>query len=230
MEITHLTFDCYGTLVDWEHGILAALGPWLNRSVANASPEDVLRSFVAHEAQIESQPWRPYRDVLRQVMEGIAADFQVGLSDSEKSLVVDSLPAWPPIADTVEALHKLSTRFRLAVLSNTDDALFAATERRLNIRFDQVVTAEQVRSYKPARAHFREALRRLDVPVSRILHVAQSLYHDHVPAKELGFRTAWIKRPSVLASQGLAPLASVTPDFVFPDLKALVAAVEKGAI
>jgi 2-haloacid dehalogenase len=224
--ITHLTFDCYGTLIDWEEGILAALAPWLNRSGVKAAPELILRSFVAHEAQVESWRWRPYRDVLREVMRGIAADFRIGLSDSDQSLIVDSLPAWPPFADTVESLGKLSGRFSLAVISNTDDSLFAATQRGLKIRFDHVITAEQVKSYKPRKAHFEEALRRLGVPAQNILHVAQSLYHDHVPARELGWRTAWIKRPSRLGDVGLAPSAVVTPELVFADLRSLVLALE----
>jgi 2-haloacid dehalogenase len=121
----------------------------------------------------------------------------------------------------VASLQQLSKRFRLAVVSNTDDALFAGTQKQLKIQFDVVVTAEQVKSYKPGKAHFQEVLRRLGVPVSQVLHVAQSLYHDHVPARQLGFRTAWIKRPSLLTDTGLAPQADVRPDFAFGDLSAL---------
>ena len=225
--ITHVTFDCYGTLIDWEQGILTALTPWLARSGVKVPVEAILRSFLEHEARIESQSWRSYRDVLRGVMMGMAADFQDELPYSKVSLLVDSLPEWPPFADTIESLRKLSERFCLVVISNTDDALFAATQQRLKVSFDHVITAEQVKSYKPGKAHFNEALRRLDVPVSRILHVAQSLYHDHVPAKELGFRTAWINRPSRLADRGLAPEASVKPDYMFTDLGGLVAALWK---
>jgi 2-haloacid dehalogenase len=193
-----------------------------------ASSEAVLQSFVAHEARIESLNWRPYREVLRGVVTGIASDFGVTLSDSDGALLADSLPDWPPFPDTVGALQKLSKRFCLVVISNTDDALFAATQRRLKFRFDEVITAEQVRSYKPGTAHFQEALRRLDVPATKILHVAQSLYHDHVPAQRLGFRTAWINRPSLLAGKGLAPAAVVKPDLEFSDLNGLVEELEAG--
>jgi 2-haloacid dehalogenase len=113
------------------------------------------------------------------------------------------------------------------IVSNTDDALFAGTQQQLGITFDEVITAEQVRSYKPRSAHFLEALRRLKVPVSQVLHVAQSLYHDHGPARQLGFRTAWIKRPSLLAETGLAPRREVQPDMIFPDLAELAAALER---
>jgi 2-haloacid dehalogenase len=210
-------------LIDWEQGLLAVLQPWLLRSGVKASPAAMLQRFVAHEARFEAQSWRLYRDVLREVMIGIASDFAISLPDSKASLLVDSLPDWPPFPDAVEALRKLSKRFCLVIVSNTDDALFSATRRRLAVDFDTVITAEQVRSYKPGKAHFQEALRRLGVPVSNILHVAQSLYHDHVPAQELGFRTAWIKRASLLADTGLAPEARVKPDLQFFDLNGLAA-------
>ncbi len=220
-DITHLTFDCYGTLIDWEQGILAAVTPLFTQSVVKPSPEAILRSFVAHEACVESEAWQPYRGVLRAVLAGMAADFKVVLPDSAAGSLGDSLPHWPPFPDTVNALERLAKHFRLVIVSNTDDALFAETQKRLVVHFDEVVTAEQVKSYKPGKGHFREALRRLNVPASQILHVAQSRYHDHAPAQELGFRTAWINRPSRLAETGLAPAAVVEPDLVFSDLGAL---------
>jgi len=222
-EITHLTFDCYGTLIDWERGILGAVQPLVAKLGAQATPEAILRSYVQHEARLESQEWKPYREVLRGVMIGIAADFDVSVPESESNALVDSLPAWPPFPDTVAALQKLATCFRLVILSNTDDALFAETQKRLTVHFADVITAEQVKSYKPGHAHFQEALRRLKVPAAQILHVAQSLYHDHVPARQLGFNTAWVNRPSLLAGTGLAPAAAVQPDIVVPDLATLAA-------
>jgi len=151
----------------------------------------------------------------------MAEELHLPLLAREPALLADSLASWPPFSDTVAALQQLSKRFRLAIVSNTDDALFAGTEMRLKVRFDVVVTAEQVKSYKPGKAHFHEVLRRLGVPVSQVVHVAQSLYHDHVPARQLGFRTAWIKRPSLLTDTGLAPRADVHPDFAFSDLSGL---------
>ena len=225
-RITHLTFDCYGTLIDWERGILAAVAPLLAPAGARQTPEAILRSFVAHEARLESQSWRPYREVLQAVLSAIAAGFKIALADSEANLLSDSLPQWPPFPDTVAALKQLAKRFRLVILSNTDDALFAQTQKSLGVSFYEIITAEQVKSYKPGKRHFEEALRRLGVPVSQILHVAQSLYHDHAPAKELGFPTAWINRPSLLAGTGLALKANVEPDLVFPDLATLTARLE----
>ena len=228
-HITHLTFDCYGTLIDWEQGILRALTTLLHRAGIKVRPEDLLRSFVDHEARIEAQPWRPYREVLREVLTGMAADFDLILLNSEKHLLSESLPHWPPFPDTIQALQQLAKNFRLVIVSNTDDALFAGTQQTLGIQFDQVITAEQVRSYKPGQAHFKEVLRRLNVPISQILHVAQSLYHDHAPAKQLGFQTAWINRPSLLAETGLAPQAEITPDLVFSNLSSLVAGLEQSS-
>jgi 2-haloacid dehalogenase len=151
-----------------------------------AKPEAILQSFVAHEARIEAGVWKPYREVLREVLIGMAVDFKIALADAEPYLLAESLAHWPPFADTVNALQQLSNKFHLVIVSNTDDALFAATRQQLGVRFDEVITAEQVKSYKPGRVHFEEALRRLQVPVSQVMHVAQSLYHDHVPARGLG--------------------------------------------
>jgi 2-haloacid dehalogenase len=220
-HITHLTFDCYGTLIDWEQGILAAVTPVFRRSGVDSAPASILRSFVAHEARVEAAGWHPYREVLHEVFIGMARDFKITLPDSESLLLSESLPHWPAFPDTVDALQQLSKKFRLVIVSNTDDALFAGTEKHLGVHFHEIITAEQVKSYKPGLAHFQEVLRRLHLPVSQILHAAQSLFHDHVPAKKLGFRTAWINRPSLLSGTGLAPQANVKPDFVFPDLKGL---------
>jgi 2-haloacid dehalogenase len=226
----HLTFDCYGTLIDWEKGILASVAPLFERVGRAVPAEAILRSFVAHEARLEAESWRPYREILRAVLIEMAADLNLSLLHSESNLLSDLLPHWPPFPDTVSSLQSLSKRFRLVILSNTDDALFAETQKRLGVQFDEIITAERVKSYKPGKAHFQEALRRLNVPVSQVLHVAQSLYHDHVPAQELGFRTAWINRPSLLAGTGLAPGAHVEPDLVFSDLASLAARANAGAL
>jgi 2-haloacid dehalogenase len=224
-RFTHLTFDCYGTLIDWERGILGAVSPLFEFNTAKPTPEAILRSFVAHEARIESAGWRPYREVLRDVLAGMAAGLGFEIPESKANLLSESLSEWPPFPDTVKALQQLSQKFRLIILSNTDDSLFAGTQKRLGIPFDEVITAERVKSYKPGKAHFEEALRRLHVPASQILHVAQSLYHDHVPARQLGFKTAWINRPSLLAETGLAPSADAEPSFVYRDLAGLTAAL-----
>jgi 2-haloacid dehalogenase len=219
LKITHLTFDCYGTLIDWETGILRALQPLF----AKATPTDILRLYVKHEARLESGAWRLYSQILREVTSSIAQEMGVALAESKRNVLTETIGNWPPFSDTVAALQQLKQRYRLVILSNVDDALFAGTAKRLQVPFDEIITAEQVRSYKPGEEHFREALRRLKVPPSQILHVAQSLYHDHVPAKRLGFQTARVNRPSQLEMTGLAPAVTADPDLEFPDLQTLAA-------
>lgn len=220
-RFTHITFDCYGTLIDWETGILRALHPLLARHGVAATDERALQLYVDHEARIEAGPYRLYREVLREVTRGIAADLGFTPTDADLDTLPESVGAWPPFPDTVEALARLKRRFKLVILSNIDDALFARSQELLEVRFDAVITAQQVGSYKPNRANFRFALDRLGVGTGQVLHVAQSLYHDHVPAKELGFSTVWINRPSRLPGTGIAPPAAVTPDLELPDLKSL---------
>jgi 2-haloacid dehalogenase len=220
-RFTHLTFDCYGTLIDWEAGILAALKPLAVRHGVSADEEQLLRLYVKYEAEQESGLYRPYRRVLQGVTERIASALGFTPTEEELKALPDSVGEWPPFADTVQALHRLKARYKLVILSNIDNAMFAQTQRRLATPFDAVITAEQVGSYKPAYGHFQAALAQLGVPREQILHVAQSLYHDHVPAQELGFSSVWVNRPSRLAGVGLAPPVQVTPNLEVPDLKTL---------
>ena len=220
-RFTHLTFDCYGTLIDWEQGILDAVTPVLARHGLDATPESVLRLYTKLEAEHEAGPYRPYRDVLRGVMAGMAAELKFAATPADLNALPDSVGCWPPFADTVPALQRLGERHRLVILSNIDDALFAHTARQLGVHFSDVITAEQVGAYKPSLDNFRFALRRLGVPPDQVLHVAQSLYHDHIPAKRLGLATVRINRPSRLPGTGLALPAEVCPDLEVPDLQSL---------
>ena len=221
-QITHLTFDCYGTLIDWERGILAALRPILERRGVAADDAALLREYAGAEAAEEVRPYQPYRQVLRNVMGRIAAVHGFAPSSQELEALPDSVGQWPPFADTVAALERLKTRFKLVILSNIDDDLFAATQAALKVPFDAVITAAQLRSYKPGHAHFHAAVERLGVPRRAILHVAQSLYHDHVPAQALGFQSVWVNRPSLLPGTGVALTATATPTLEVPDLRSLV--------
>ena len=224
-RFTHLTFDCYGTLVDWETGILAALSPLLERHGASAEPREILRLYAEHEARLESGPqYRSYREILRGTVAGIAADLGFEPAQDELAVLGDSIGAWPPFPDTPGALRRLGARYRLAVLSNVDDDLFERTAATLGMRFDAVITAQQVGSYKPSMENFRFALRRLGVDAARVLHVAHSLYHDHAPAKRLGLSTVWVNRPSRRRGVGVAPPAEVAPDLEVPDLASLAEA------
>ena len=215
-----LTFDCYGTLIDWETGLLEAPRAALGPDVATPADE-LLESFGRHEAAIEAGPYRSYREVLAATLRGIGAEIGVEPSAAALARFGGSVADWPPFGDAPAALARLHERFRLGVITNCDDDLFAASARRLDTDFDWVVTAQQARRYKPNPRGFELAFERIGLPVSRILHVAQSLYHDHVPAKRLGLSTVWVDRRAGRAGSGATPPAAATPDLVVPDLATL---------
>ncbi len=215
-----LTFDVYGTLIDWETGIASWLRPF-----AAASDDALLESFARHEAELEAGPYRSYRDVLAGALHGVAADFGFEPSGAQVAAFAGSVGSWPAFADSAEALTALKRRFRLGVITNCDDDLFALSNRRLGVEFDWVVTAQQARGYKPRRSNFEFAFERIDVPRRRILHVAQSLFHDHAPAKALGLTTVWIDRRHGREGFGATPPAEAEPDLVLPDMQSLAALV-----
>jgi len=191
-----LTFDCYGTLIDWESGILAALRPILESHRVNVSCEKMLALYAEFEARVQSANYLPYRQVLRQVMREFGARFNFSPSESEVKALEESLPQWQPFSDTVGALRLLKSKFKLAIISNIDDDLFQQTERRLQVPFDFVITAQQVGSYKPSLNNFNAAIARIGISKDCILHLAGSLYHDIAPAKQLGLSTVWIQSPT----------------------------------
>jgi 2-haloacid dehalogenase len=196
-SIRAVTFDCYGTLIDWETGLLAALTPVFSASGLQIRREAALRSFARHERAIEAGAYMTYREVLTEVCRRMAGESGLRVPAGREGLLAESIPDWPAFEETPEVLRRLKKRFRLAVLSNIDDDLFDApggTRERLGVELDELVTAQHVRSYKPGRAHFEEALRRLALKPPEILHVAESRYHDIAPATAMGFRTAWVNR------------------------------------
>jgi 2-haloacid dehalogenase len=213
-----LTMDCYGTLIDWETGILEALRAahpqW------RAGDDALLERFAVHEAAAERGAYRPYREVLARAIRGIAEDLGIAVTDDAVANFSTSVSRWPPFPDSTDALRRLSRRYRLGVITNCDDDLFAASNRRLDVEFDWVITAQQVRSYKPSRRTFERALATILVAPERILHVAQSLYHDHVPAKALGLATVWIDRRRGRVGSGATPPAEAAPDLAFPSIAA----------
>jgi 2-haloacid dehalogenase len=218
-----LTFDCYGTLIDWETGILEALRPVAAAHGSGAGDDELLEAFGRHEAALEAASYRSYRDVLAGAVRGVGADLGFEPSADEVAAFSASVGDWPAFADSAEALAALQRRFRLGVITNCDDDLFALSNRRLGVEFDWVVTAQQARGYKPNPANFILAFERIDVPRERILHVAQSLFHDHVPAKALGMTTVWIDRRHGRGGFGATPPAEAAPDLVVPDLRSLAA-------
>ncbi len=220
-----LTFDCYGTLIDWETGILAALRPVLEAHGVRAKEDELLEAFGRHETAIESGEYLPYREVLAGVLGRLGDELGFSPTDAEATAFADSVGEWPPFEDSPPALRALGQRFGLAVITNCDDDLFARSARRLGVDFDWVVTAEQARAYKPSHRNFELALETIGLPRERILHVAQSLFHDHAPAKDLGFATVWVDRREGRAGSGATPTAAAEPDLRVPDVASLVQAM-----
>ena len=218
-----LTFDCYGTLIDWEAGILAGLRPALEAHGVRATDDEVLEAYSTVESALEAGPYLRYRSVLERAFREVCRTFGVEAGEAAAEAFGSSVGAWPAFPDSTEALRALRQRFRLGVITNCDDDLFAASNRRLAVEFEWVVTAQSVGSYKPNPANFEAALAIIDVPRDRILHVAQSLFHDHVPAKRLGLRTAWINRRQGRPGSGATPPATAEPDATFPDMATFAA-------
>jgi 2-haloalkanoic acid dehalogenase type II len=198
-EFDFITFDCYGTLIDWETGIRRAFKQSLEGMGLNKSLEaELFKLYEEEEKIIEGQmPYRKYRDVL--VLAASAAARKLGKTIPEKlsSILAEQLPSWDPFPDTNPGLERLATEYKLGILSNVDDDLLAGTLKHFTVPFDLIVTAERVRSYKPATEHFEEA--RGIIGADRgWLHVAASLYHDVEPASRLGIKTVWVNRKNNL--------------------------------
>ena len=221
---TVLTFDCYGTLIDWETGIWNALAPVLERHNKPMKQNAVLELFAALEAEAELGPYVSYREVLATVLKGIGARLGFEPDDRDARAFSGSVGDWPAFPDSAEALASLKKHFKVAVITNCDDDLFAMSNERLKVEFDCVITAQQARSYKPSLDNFHLAFRRLAVPRDEILHVAQSLFHDHVPARKLGLSTVWINRRRNMAGSGATLPADAKPDYEFPDMRSFALA------
>lgn len=224
-RFTHLTFDCYGTMIDWESGLLQALRPVLSVHGVRVDDRDVLERFAAIEPVVQAGPYQPYRDVLREVMRRLGEGFGLSLEGRELDRLPESIARWPAFADTAAALAALARRFGLVVVSNIDEDLFELTRPKLEAAggwaFERIVTAELCRSYKPHPRHWRVALALLDAEPGRVLHVAQSLFHDIRPARDLGLATVWVDRRRGKPGAGATPPASANADLTVPDLATL---------
>lgn len=228
-----ITFDCYGTLIDWETGILAALRSLLERHGVDPAPgaDELLALYAELEPAAQAGEYRPYRDVLADVTRGLASEFGLSLDPGQEHTIAESIRNWPAFKDTTKALARLGAYYDLAILSNIDRGLFEQTRPRLlavpagfePFDFAAVITAEDTRSYKPAIGHFWHAIQTLGVPGARILHVAQSLYHDVVPAQSMGISTVWVNRRGDAEGGGATPEVAdtVEPDIEVPDLRSL---------
>ena len=226
-----LSFDCYGTLIDWEAGLAAVLRPWASARGLDLSAEALLTAYSRHEEAAEAaHPQELYPAILARSLRELGRELGAEVSEQDAQALAHSVPGWPAFPDSHDALAALAGRYQLIILSNVDRDSFAASNRRLGVTFTSILTAQDIGSYKPSPGNF-EALaaeaRRLGVGQGRLLHVAQSLFHDHVPAKQAGLPTAWINRRHGKPGWGAtpAPPAGVTPDWEFPSMAAFADAV-----
>lgn len=218
--ILSCTFDCYGTLIDWRAGIEDWLGGAL-RELGYAGTQSVFLAYLKSE-RAEEERYAPYRDVLASTAMRVAEGFGIELPTSKAREFADSLPTWPAFSDTVEVLRELGRRgVERYILSNVDRDLLQETLRRNVLEIDGFVTADEVRSYKPALPHWLRFFREYPVNPSTHLHVAQSLLVDIVPATKLGLRTAWVNRYDA------APPSSVRPTYTLDDLRELLTLMER---
>ena len=227
-EFTTLTFDCYGTLIDWETGIADCLSPWLVKNRLEVGRDELLRAFAeAEERHQRATPGALYPDILRGTLQDMAQRWKAPLDDSDADAFAQSVRHWPAFADSADALAYLKRHYKLAIISNIDRNSFRHSNERLGVDFDLIVTAQDVGSYKPDLRNFHHALDKLGLMgVARhdILHCAQSLYHDHVPAKTLGLSSIWINRRAGKEGWGatVAPGEEARPDFEVPSMAAFV--------
>ena len=220
-----LTFDCYGTLIDWEAGIADALRPVMRAHGIRVSDAELMDLYSEIERAGKSGEYRRYREVLRATVRGICTRLEFVPSMSEIDCLAESLGSWQPFPDTVDALRRFQSRYRLCIVSNVDDDLFAGTARTLDVDFDYIVTAEQAGSYKPSHNNFALAIQRMGIPKERVLHVAESVKLDIEAAKSFGMDAVWVNRHAGLEREGSA---SGNPsdgqsgaDLEVPDLKTL---------
>ena len=227
-----LSFDCYGTLIDWETGITKVIAGWIQLLGVAPDREEILSAFAAHESRVQAaKPQTSYTEILRECAFLVAEELGIKISDKQAAELASSVGDWPPFSDSVEALKLLSKKYKLIILSNVDRISFSRSNGLLGTNFDLVITADDVGSYKPNSANFQlliEKLSCLGIEKDRILHVAQSLFHDHFPAKSVGLSSVWIDRRAHLSGWGATPppQGSVEPDWRFNSMADFTAACQ----
>lgn len=216
-----LTFDCYGTLIDWESGILNAVRPILHKHRLQVLDDDLLEAYAVAESQSQSGSFKPYKQVLQEVVRALGAKFGFQPTEAEQRSLPQSVKQWQPFADTLPALKQLHKRYKLSIISNIDDDLFVETRKLLEVPFDSVTTALEVGSYKPSFNNFECALGKMTLSKDKVLHVAQSLHHDIAPARKLGIHSVWVNRRKGKQGSGATIESDAKPDLEVPDLKTL---------
>lgn len=209
-----VTFDCYGTLIDWEEGITSAFQAEASRDEVVLARDAIIAAYMEEEPKVEAGTFRPYREILRETAIRVTARLGWKIDSARAEFLPASLPSWRPFTDTNPALERLARRFQLGILSNIDDDLIAETRKHFTVDFDLIVTAAQVRSYKPGHAHFNEARARTEG--KRLLHAARSYFHDVVPCSQLGIPVVWVNR-----NRASIPDGGPQPTHEVPDLASL---------
>ena len=227
-DFAALTFDCYGTLIDWEQGLLNVLRPWVASHGLTISDDEILETFAGIEPRHQAQmPDEPYPQVLQSVYLELATRWEIPATESDALTFGRSIGQWPAFADTAPSLQYLKQHYKLVILSNVDRASFAESNKALGVNFDKIITAQDVGSYKPDPRNFEvliKTLAEMEVNKSRILHTAQSLFHDIVPAEAAGLATVWVNRRRGKAGGGATAKLSepVSPDLEVASLAELV--------
>lgn len=217
-----ITFDCYGTLIDWETGILTAFKPMVINHHLDLDEDTILQYFAEFESELEQGEYINYREILRGVVQKFGEKFAFTPTETEINGLADSIQYWQPFPDTVAALKLLKQKFCLIIISNIDDDLFAFSANKLEVVFDNIITAQQVKSYKPSLNNFRQAIEKIGLPQEEILHIAASVYHDIIPAKSLGLSTVWVNRRAGKQGSGATLASTSEPDLEVPDLQSLL--------
>ena len=225
-----LSFDCYGTLIDWETGIVKAIKGWPQLSSIDRGGEEILTAFAAHESKIQAtKPRVNYTEILSECAFLVADDLGITIGEEQAAELANSVGDWPPFSDSKDSLRLLGEKFKLIILSNVDRVSFSRSNKLLKAKFDLVITADDAGSYKPDSANFQlliDQASSLGIQKDRILHVAQSLFHDHYPAKSFGLSTVWIDRRAHIGGWGATPppQGSVEPDWRFRSMEDFAAA------
>ena len=217
-KIRLLSFDCYGTLIDWQKAVQDILEPFFNQYGLSFTREEIFEAFLRADRKLEGDKYLPYREILAEIVLMIADELRISIDPSMRYILSEKFGEWLPFRDTVESLKQLKQRYKLAIISNVDDELFAVTNKILDIEFDFIVTAQQLGSYKPDRNNFIAAHERFGLNREETLHVAQSIYHDIVPSNMLDWQNCWVNRYG--EDERTDPFEF--PDLEVPDLSSLV--------
>ena len=212
----YITFDCYGTLIDWEAGIKEALKKLSEKNGFTLDLNNISDKYIQAELEVEAEQYRKYHEVLQLSAKRLLKQMGFDISDEDAFEFADSIYNWQPFPETHDVLAELKQNgYKLIILSNIDNEVIKRSIKLLEIDFDGVVTAEEVGSYKPAHEHWQEMLRKFNAQKEEVLHVAASYIHDIIPAKEQGFDTIWINRNSE------KPTKEIRPDLELKDLRPL---------